>query len=97
MGSGPDDDDTAVCFCGAKPGDRTFADVIAVNGEIVDLLAPKPIGFTDDQLAMILRLARGMSQAGRARYLSEIARRLSSEPTDDDVRLAIALAATAAN
>jgi hypothetical protein len=47
------------------------------------------VSFSDDQLGMILALALGMSRAGRARFLEEIARRLPPEPCDLEIRLAI--------
>ena len=82
-------------YSGAKPGDTCFADVVAINDGIFAVLEKKPISFTDDQVALILRLARGMSQTRRGRLLDEIARRLPPEPTDRDIRLAIELAAGA--
>jgi hypothetical protein len=78
-----------------KPGDKTFADIVAIDDEIFDLVAPKLVSFNDQQLAEIFRLARGMSKTARLRYLSEIARRLSHDPSDLEIKLAIEAAAAA--
>jgi hypothetical protein len=69
--------------------------IVADDSEIFDPVAPKLVSFDDERLGLILRFARGMSSAKRARYLSEIVRRLLAQPTDPDIRLAIALAAAA--
>ena len=55
-------------YSGAKPGDTCFADVVAIDNGIFAVLEKKPISFTDDQVALILRLARGMSQTRRGRH-----------------------------
>jgi hypothetical protein len=68
--------------------------VLVVSSDVFDEVAPKLIGFTDEQLAAIYRFARQMSQAGRARYLREIARRVPRDASDRDIALAIEAAAT---
>jgi hypothetical protein len=87
--------ENVVCYGGAKPGDNTFADIVAIDDEIFDLVAPKLVSFNDQQLAEIFRLARGMSKTARLRYLSEIACRLSHDPSDLEIKLAIEAAAAA--
>jgi dissimilatory sulfite reductase (desulfoviridin) alpha/beta subunit len=62
---------------------------VAVDDEIFDVVAPKLVSFNDEQLAEVFRLARTMTKTGRLRYLSEIAARLSREPSDHEIRRAI--------
>jgi hypothetical protein len=90
-------DDTVIAYGGAKPGETCFAEIVAVDSEVFDFVAPKLVSFDDEQLAEVLRLARGMSKAGRLRYLTEIARRLSCCPSDREIRLAIEAAAAVAS
>jgi hypothetical protein len=82
-------DDSEVAVFADPRGGVQFAPIVAVDSEIFDLVAPKLISFNDEQLAEILGLARTMSKSGRLRYLEAIASRLSREPSDREIRLAI--------
>jgi hypothetical protein len=73
--------------------DDHVAPIVAVDDQIFDLVAPRLVSFSDAQLRRVLDLARGMSRARSERYLTEIARRLSVEPSDHETALAIVAAA----
>ena len=86
-----DDDGEVIIYRGcAKPGDTNFADVVAMDSEIVDYLAqPKTVSFSDRQLEQVLAAARIIPVGQRSDWLRALAGVLGAEPTDDELREAL--------
>jgi hypothetical protein len=53
----PDDTDTIIAYGGAKPGDGNFADVLAIDGDIVEVIAERERRRKEKQCAKNLRIA----------------------------------------
>ena len=84
-------DDDMIYHGGAKPGDQTFADIVAVDSDIIALLAEMaaPVGFTDAQFELIVIPAAALPRERRDGFLRAVAGRLSAEPSDAEVQQAI--------
>ena len=84
------DSEDVICYGGARPSDNNFADIVAVDAEILGVVAPRLISFDDAHLTAIFYLASGMSE-GWARALFEPKLRVGCHcnPTDREISLAI--------
>jgi hypothetical protein len=77
------------------PEDGNYADVIAIDSGIIEalaLLVSPPVSFTDGQLEVILIAAAALPRAQRDGFLRGVAAKLSAQPSDGEVRQAIAQA-----
>jgi hypothetical protein len=83
--TGPEDE-AVITYGGAKPGDANFADIVAIDSDIISLLAsvvPPIIGFNDNQLEMVLIAAAALPHARRDGFLRAVASRLDGDEIDD--------------
>lgn len=71
---------------------RNSATIIAINSDIIAALAemPLPVSFTDDQFELIAVAAAALPRARRSAFLEAVAGKLPAQPTDGEVRQAIA-------
>ena len=93
-----DEVEVTFTFCGgdAEPDDEhLLADIVAVDGEIIEVLAARkegalmPLGLTDKQLTMITDAAALLPPAARDSFLRAVAAHLGGEIDDGNLLLAI--------
>ena len=81
-----------ITFGGAWPGDTCFADIVAVDGEIIGLLqGSAPVSFSNQQLKVIIAATSSLPVEARDGFLRAIAASLSAVPSDDDARRSISV------
>jgi hypothetical protein len=81
----------------ADRGQVCFAPIVAVDSEIISYLADvaRPISFSDQQFEQVCLAAAACDRLLRDQFLRDLARRLPSVPTDQDLTTALAAMAQA--
>jgi hypothetical protein len=77
------DYDAVKLYGGAKPGDASFADIVAVDGEIYDVLEGAPVSFTDTQLEAIFIAAAALPLSEHGPFLVRVAAGASLQSRTD--------------
>ena len=66
-----DTDELLIYHGNAKPGDQSFADIVAIDSDIIDLLAGQPVSFSDHQFEMVLLAAAALPREQRDGFLKQ--------------------------
>ena len=90
-----DESEWVAFFGGAEPGSSNYADIVAVDADILEVLAarkegtPMPLALTDAQLSTLTDAAALLPRAARDSFLRAVAAHLGGEVDDAALLLAV--------